>query len=77
MKDTVNQTGFQVDLNDVRTGEQPDKVNQNQCCNPKGEQHFFCAFFQRQKFKIISAPEKKTGDDKKDSRMVIKCLSKS
>ena len=64
-------------MNDVGTGEHPDKVNQNQCCNPKGEQHFFCFFFYGQKFKIISTPEKKGGNDEIDSGMIVKCPFKA
>ena len=45
IEDTVNQTGFDIDLHDIGAGEQPDKVNENQCCNPYGEQHFFCFLF--------------------------------
>ena len=43
MNDAVEQAGFEVNAYDIGVGEKPDKVNKNQCCNPNGEQHFFCS----------------------------------
>lgn len=62
---------------DVRAGEEPDKINQKQCCNPKGEQHFFCSLFQGQKFELLCTPEKKAGKNQIDSGMIIKCPFKT
>lgn len=77
MDDTVNQTGFEINLYDIGAGEKPDEVYENQCCNPDGEQHFFCSQLQWKEFEVVGTPQKKTGDYEVDTGMIIKCFAKA